>query len=106
MLHTIGLVVIGRNEGDRLKRCLQSVRDQVSAIVYVDSGSTDGSGEYAQGLGVEVVALDLSIPFTAARARNAGFARLQEIQPDGEFVQFVDGDCEIVPTWWAIAATA
>ena len=106
MLHTIGLVVIGRNEGDRLKRCLQSVREQVSAIVYVDSGSTDGSGEYAQGLGVEVVALDLSIPFTAARARNAGFARLQEIQPDGEFVQFVDGDCEIVPTWWAIAATA
>jgi glycosyltransferase involved in cell wall biosynthesis len=106
MVSTVGLVVIGRNEGDRLKRCLQSVREQVSSIVYVDSGSTDGSVAYAQGLGVEVVALDLSVPFTAARARNAGFARLQEIQPDVEFVQFVDGDCEIVPTWWAIAENA
>jgi cellulose synthase/poly-beta-1,6-N-acetylglucosamine synthase-like glycosyltransferase len=53
----------------------------------------------ARSLGVDVVELDLSIPFTAARARNAGFIRLLELAPHLEFVQFVDGDCEVVEGW-------
>lgn len=105
-LNTIGLVAIGRNEGDRLQRCLNSVVGQADAVVYVDSGSTDGSVEFAQSLGVEVVVLDLSIPFTAARARNAGFERLLQLQPDLTFVQFVDGDCEVVPGWLETARQA
>ena len=105
-LHQVGLVAIGRNEGDRLKQCLLSVKDQLSHIVYVDSGSTDGSVEFAQSIGVEVVNLDLSIPFTAARARNAGFRRLLELNPDLQFVQFVDGDCEVVAGWLTAAYEA
>ncbi|MEM8495550.1 MAG: glycosyltransferase family 2 protein, partial [Planctomycetota bacterium] len=69
-----------------------------------DSGSTDGSVELAESLGVEVVDLDLSIPFTAARARNEGFARLQEIMPDVKYVQMIDGDCEVVEGWLDTAA--
>lgn len=95
----IGVVAIGRNEGERLRRCLESVGAQAQTVVYVDSGSTDGSVALAEARGVAVVALNLSIPFTAARARNEGFARLLEIDRHVEFVQFVDGDCEIVPTW-------
>jgi GT2 family glycosyltransferase len=68
-------------------------------VVYVDSGSTDGSVEFARALGVEVVELDMSRPFTMARGRNAGFARLVELVPDVCFVQFVDGDCEIADGW-------
>lgn len=98
-LKNIGIVVIGRNEGDRLYRCLLSITKQVKNIVYVDSGSTDGSIEMAQSLGVEVVKLDLSLPFTAARARNAGFTDLLNINQQIELVQFVDGDCEIFPEW-------
>lgn len=98
-LHNVGLVIIGRNEGDRLRRCLLSALEQANTIVYVDSGSTDSSIDMAQSLGVEVVRLDLSTPFTAARARNAGFSRLLEINRQIEFVQFVDGDCEIFPNW-------
>ena len=71
----IGVVAIGRNEGERLKRCLESVTGRAAALVYVDSGSTDGSADMARGRGVEVVALDLSVPFTAARARNAKTSR-------------------------------
>ena len=67
----IGLVAIGRNEGDRLKRCLRSVPRSVP-IVYVDSASTDGSVDFARSMGAVVVQLDLTMPFTAARARNAG----------------------------------
>lgn len=100
-----GIVVIGRNEGERLVRCLESVLGQ-GRIVYVDSGSTDGSVGRARELGADVVELDMSKPFTAARARNAGFARLRELEPDVEFVQFVDGDCEIETGWLDRAAAA
>lgn len=95
----VGLVVIGRNEGQRLRQCLLSVIEKVAHIVYVDSGSTDGSIEMAQSLGVSVVELDLSTPFTAARARNEGFAHLLQANTQIEFVQFVDGDCQVVEGW-------
>ena len=95
----IGVVVIGRNEGARLERCLASLVGTADKIVYVDSGSTDGSVPMAQGLGVEVVALDMAQPFTAARARNAGFQCLQRLLPEMVYVQFVDGDCEVVAGW-------
>ncbi|MFL1526722.1 glycosyltransferase family 2 protein [Pseudomonas sp. O230] len=95
----MGVVVIGRNEGLRLERCLTSLVDAAQQVVYVDSGSTDGSVPMAQALGVEVVELDMSIPFTAARARNEGFARVQRLLPSLRHVQFVDGDCEVVGGW-------
>jgi GT2 family glycosyltransferase len=99
--HVIDAVVIGRNEGARLETCLKSLIGLVRRVVYVDSGSTDGSVALAGRLGAEVVALDLSVPFTAARARNAGLAALATNPPD--LVQFVDGDCELRPDWIAAA---
>ena len=98
-MNLVGLVVIGRNEGDRLRRCLLSAQGNVAIAVYVDSGSTDGSVDLARSLSADVVELDLSAPFTAARARNAGFAHLLQVSPQVEFVQFVDGDCELVAGW-------
>lgn len=98
-LSKAGIVAIGRNEGVRLKRCLESVAGTAGCVVYVDSGSTDGSVEMARAMGVDVIALDLRVPFTAARARNEGFRRLREVAPDMAYVQFVDGDCEIIPDW-------
>lgn len=99
----LGVVVIGRNEGERLRRCLESMHGQ-AAVVYVDSGSTDGSVELAQMMNAAVVELDMGIPFTAARARNVGYQRLKEILPDLAYVQFVDGDCELVAGWLEKAA--
>ncbi len=102
----VGVVAIGRNEGQRLERCLRSACGTGAAMVYVDSGSTDGSVEMARSLGVMVVELDMSLPFTMARARNEGLRRLLESQPGPELVQFVDGDCELDPTWLATACGA
>lgn len=98
-MNRIGLVAIGRNEGQRLLKCLLSAIGKVALIVYVDSGSTDGSVELARSHGVDVVELDLSTPFTAARSRNAGFTHLLQANVQIEFVQFVDGDCEVVSGW-------
>ncbi len=99
MGNQLGAVAIGRNEGERLKKCLESLVGRVAQVVYVDSGSTDDSVAMARRLGVAVVDLDTSIPFTAARARNAGYAELKKIQPETAFVMFVDGDCEVVDGW-------
>jgi len=95
----VGVVVIGRNEGTRLIRCLESLALCRGALVYVDSGSTDGSIEAAERMGAHVVELDLSRPFTAARARNAGYDALKALKADVPFVQFVDGDCELAAGW-------
>ncbi|WDY60208.1 glycosyltransferase [Pseudomonas sp. PSKL.D1] len=103
MVTGIGVVVIGRNEGLRLERCLASLAGCADQVVYVDSGSSDGSVERALGHGVDVLALDMSIPFTAARARNEGFSRLCALVPSLRYVQFVDGDCEVMAGWLAKA---
>jgi GT2 family glycosyltransferase len=105
-VNDVGVVVIGRNEGERLIRALKSPALVGLPMVYIDSGSTDGSLDAARTLGVEGVALDLSIPFTAARARNAGFERLIALKPDLKYVQFIDGDCEVVAGWIETARMA
>jgi GT2 family glycosyltransferase len=97
-MRSAGVVIIGRNEGRRLITCLDSIPPD-SRVVYVDSGSTDGSVDTVRKRDIEVVELDMHIAFTAARARNAGFARLQELIPEIDYVQFVDGDCELARDW-------
>jgi GT2 family glycosyltransferase len=103
---SIGIVTIGRNEGERLVRCFRSLQAQLPPempIVYVDSGSTDGSVKTAKAMGINVVNLDMSEPFTMPRGRNAGFQYLLDNYPDLEFVQFIDGDCELLPNWLSTA---
>ena len=92
------IVIIGRNEGERLQRCLASLPVNAQRI-YVDSGSIDGSQDHARGLGIAVVDLDRTVGFTAARARNAGLAVVRQSATRPEFVQMIDGDCELDPAW-------
>jgi GT2 family glycosyltransferase len=98
---TVGVVVIGRNEGERLRGCLTSAVREARHLLYVDSGSSDGSVALAQSLGVETLALDPGTPFSAARARNEGRERLLQRHPDLRYLQFVDGDCELCAGWLA-----
>jgi GT2 family glycosyltransferase len=100
----LAIIAIGRNEGDRLKRCLSSLLGQAERLIYVDSGSADGSVDAARALGAEIVELDPIIPFTAARARNAGVEALGGDLP--ELIHFIDGDCEMEPGWIGHAKAA
>jgi len=95
----IGAVVIGRNEGQRLISCLDSLVKHIDYIIYVDSGSTDDSLHESESRNIECLSLDMSIPFTAARARNEGANYLIHKYSDLQFIQFIDGDCEIQPDW-------
>ena len=88
-----------------MRRCLLSLLGRAECVVYVDSGSTDGSVAAARALGAVVHELDVATPFTAARARNAGATVLERTAGRLGLVQFVDGDCEVAPGWLG-AATA
>ena len=94
----LSVVVIGRNEGTRLERCLRSVCSadyprQCMELIYVDSGSTDGSCALAGGLGARVVQIESDRPCAAA-ARNAGFRAASY-----NLIQFLDGDTVMEPSW-------
>ena len=95
----VAIVVIGRNEGQRLVECLLSLASHLTRTIYVDSGSEDGSTEVARRLGVHVVDLDVSRPFTAGRARSEGYRAALKRWPSLRFIQFVDGDCCLDTDW-------
>lgn len=101
----VGIVVIGRNEGDRLIACLASLPNGLPRV-YVDSASTDDSVRHAQQAGAALVELDMSVPFSAGRARNEGAAKLHAMDPTLEAVQFLDGDTILQPGWLATATQA
>jgi len=105
MNKTSAAVIIGRNEGERLKRCIDSTLPHFDFTVYVDSGSTDQSVGYAASKGCMVVELDTTVMFSAARARNEGYKRILASQPGLKYVQFIDGDCELQPNWSQTAIT-
>jgi len=99
----VAMVVIGRNEGSRLDRCLRSARDW--RIVYVDSASTDGSADLARIAGAEVIEIDPASGLSPARGRNAGLDRLTADSAI-RYVQMLDGDCELAPGWIEAGAAA
>jgi glycosyltransferase involved in cell wall biosynthesis len=89
----VSVVVIGRNEGERLVRCLESARPLGAELIYVDSSSTDGSPERAAALGARVLRVRPERP-SAAVGRNAGWRAAR-----GEFVLFLDGDTVLHPAF-------
>ena len=94
---SISVVVIGRNEGQRLARCFESIRSMpgfaanATELIYVDSNSKDGSPELAARYGARVIVLNAKRT-TAALGRNAGWRAA-----NGEFILFLDGDTILHP---------
>ena len=95
----LAIVIIGRNEGERLKKCIASVISSNAKIIYVDSNSVDGSLQYAEGLGIDVVDLSDVRPLNASVARNAGYQLVSEKFADKNYIHFIDADCELEQGW-------
>jgi glycosyltransferase involved in cell wall biosynthesis len=92
----LSVVVIGRNEGERLRTCLRSVARMRHTgfeveTIYVDSGSSDGSLDVAVAEGAWTIALEPERP-SAALGRNAGWRAAR-----GEMILFLDGDTILNP---------
>ena len=97
----IAVVIIGRNEGERLRNCLTSVLAmdyprELIEVIYVDSSSTDSSVALARSLNVKTIVLEG--PTTAARGRNTGWT-----QTESPFILFLDGDTLLHPKFVASA---
>lgn len=99
MKQKTGIVVIGKNEAKQLRLSMKAISNLVYPTIYVDSGSTDNSVQIVRSFNIDVWDLDPSIPFSAARARNEGFDLLNERYPNQQYIQFIDGDCEIDESW-------
>lgn len=87
----ISVVVIGRNEGERLSRCLRSLGSAdwgglAHEVIYVDSSSTDGSPVLAEAMGARVFGIGHARP-CAAVGRNIGWRAAR-----GRYILFLDGD--------------
>lgn len=101
----VSVVIIGRNEGKRLSRCLASVAAMRHAnfaieTLYVDSASTDDSVARATASGARVLEVRPERP-SAALGRNAGWRAAH-----GEFILFLDGDTELHPRFVETALQA
>jgi glycosyltransferase involved in cell wall biosynthesis len=96
--HTLSFIVIGRNEGDKLRRCFASIFNTAATnslvqyeVVYVDSDSVDNSVRIASSFtGTKVCVIKGKR--NAAIARNVGAAECK-----GDVLFFIDGDMEIQP---------
>ena len=91
----ISFIIIGKNEGWRLQKCLQSISCMVEQdaianyeIIYVDSQSTDNSIGLAKPYGAKVFLITGEC--NAAIARNIGAKEAM-----GDILFFIDGDMEL-----------
>ncbi|RKZ41662.1 MAG: glycosyltransferase family 2 protein [Gammaproteobacteria bacterium] len=92
----LSVVIIGRNEGQRLVDCIRSVQNMNDPpsgmeIIYVDSDSTDGSVDRAKALGTKVLVVHPERP-AAAIGRNAGWRAAK-----APLILFLDGDTILHP---------
>ena len=95
----VSVVVIGRNEGQRLAACLKSIKEVTLPIelIYVDSNSQDDSPELAEGLGAKVLRVNPQRP-CAAIGRNAGWRAATT-----PYILFLDGDTLLHPDFLQLA---
>ena len=68
----LAMVMIARNEAERIGRALRSVRPHVDAMVVLDTGSSDDTAAIAAECGAKVHSFDWCDDFAAAR--NAALA--------------------------------
>lgn len=104
-LSPISVVVIGLNVADHLDQCLSAIEasrypDNLLEVIYVDSGSRDGSLEIAKRhKDVRILELNTENP-SAAMGRNAGLHAASH-----DLIQFVDADSHLHPDWLRTAVT-
>lgn len=97
----VSFIIIGRNEGWRLKKCFSGIYNFIKTegitdyeVIYVDSKSTDDSISLSKSFSNTKTIL-IKGECNAAVARNIG-----AIEARGDILFFIDGDMELIPGFW------
>lgn len=98
----IGVVVLDVSAGISPEPLLNSIGDNIP-IVFVTDKIGGANAVLAAQLGAEVVNLGGG-SLGPGRIRNTGYRRLKAIDPEVEFVQFLEADFQLDPNWFEAAA--
>jgi glycosyltransferase involved in cell wall biosynthesis len=96
---TVSVIVIGRNEAQRIERCLRSVfaslksRDDCE-VIYVDSASEDDTVAIASRFPIRILQLRQSWKLSPSAGRYIGYQHAR-----GKYLLFVDGDSLLFKRW-------
>lgn len=82
--HSLSVIMISRDEADRIGRALESVAGWADEVIVLDSGSTDGTPEICRGFGARVEITDWP-GFGRQKRRALGMA-------NGDWVLSLDAD--------------
>ena len=102
MLKSINLsvVIIGRNEEKNIKRCIDSVKENMVnfddyEIIYVDSCSEDKTLDYVKEYpDIKIYQIACTERLTASKGRYIG-----AINSSKDYILFLDGDMELIEGW-------
>lgn len=93
---SVSVLIPAHNEEEYISRCIASVygtgwpRDRLQILV-IDNCSADATAKQARTAGADILHVSTG---RIGAVRNVGLAAAQ-----GEFVAYVDGDCEVPATW-------
>lgn len=101
MKKTVAFIIVGWNNKDLLKECLDSINTQTySAIktIYVDNGSADDSIDFVKQNYPNVILIDTGKNNGFAKGNNIGIERALE-DKDVEYIALLNTDAVIEKDW-------
>lgn len=87
---SISLCMITKNEENNIAECIRSVKNLVSEVIVVDTGSTDRTVEIARSLGARVEFFEWVDDFSAARNESIKYATC-------DWILVLDADDRVLP---------
>src|ERR1051326_4868327 len=85
----VSCCIIGKNNAKTIRPCITSVLRHVDEVIFVDTGSTDGTDQIARELGARVFYFPWCDDFAAARNESIRHAR-------GKWIFWMDTD-DVLP---------
>ena len=95
----VSIIVIGRNEAQRIEKCLRSVFASLPSredceVIYVDSASEDDTVAIASRFPIRILQLRNSWKLSPSAGRYIGYQHAR-----GKYLLFVDGDSLLFKRW-------
>jgi len=95
---TVGIVILEKIDEPIYVPMIRELVEN-HPVVFVTYSGTSEPGEIARNAGAVVVKMRGKNEIPPARSRNAGFRQLRKIQPNLDYVQFIDAHTQLDSDW-------